>query len=247
MKKRWNSIGGVFEMGVGFALGSIMLYCCAKVANAFAGGRTLLEWATTKGMQLIKIPGSRYLKYDVGEVMSWNVSAKTKLFYQFGTMVVLAFVLGLIVGALCIVFRKPLARFLAQSEPSQGDQPAAPQETKTSRQAIYCLMLALVGTIGFGFLVGFVAFIVGMLARRELAANPRLKGSFLIWAGQVIAALSIAGWLVFMVAPDPFVKDKDSRGALQEQGPMPEDDQGPMPEDDEGPMPEPDEGPGTSE
>ena len=57
------------------------------------------------------------------------------------------------------------------------------------------LILSLVGTVGFGFLLGFLAFVLGAIMVNRPIFVPR-SGRVRAWLGMVIGALDVVAWTV---------------------------------------------------
>lgn len=77
--------------------------------------------------------------------------------------------------------------------------PAAESGQKTSGKAIASLVCGIIGLIVAGIILGIIAVVLGVVARREIAANPRLGGNGLATAGIVIGAIAFVLAVVILI------------------------------------------------
>ena len=82
--------------------------------------------------------------------------------------------------------------------PSCMAQPQFAGKRKTSRLAIVALILAICGTVAFGF-PGFAAVVLGIIAAGTITGRGRRKGAWIAALAIVIGALDIVGWSAFLV------------------------------------------------
>jgi mannose/fructose/N-acetylgalactosamine-specific phosphotransferase system component IIC len=69
---------------------------------------------------------------------------------------------------------------------------ASAATTETSPKAIVSVVLAVLGFLVFPLIPSIAAVIVGQHARREIAADPRLRGDGLAQAGVILGWVGIA-------------------------------------------------------
>lgn len=70
---------------------------------------------------------------------------------------------------------------------------------RTSGKAIAALVLGIVSIFAFGFIAGVIAIILGVLARKEIDADPSLGGRGLATAGLVLGIIGIVLWALVLV------------------------------------------------
>lgn len=90
-------------------------------------------------------------------------------------------------------------------EEHQAPPPAAEGERKTSGKAIASLVCGIIGLIIAGIILGIVAVVLGVMAKREIAANPRLSGAGLATAGIVTGAIGFVLAIVILVTLGPTI------------------------------------------
>jgi len=94
----------------------------------------------------------------------------------------------------------------ADPEASGGYAPPAAQaEQKTSGKAIASLVCGIVGLIIAGIILGIIAVILGIVAKREIDANPNLSGGGLAIAGIAIGAIAFVLAIVILAIGGPTV------------------------------------------
>lgn len=83
--------------------------------------------------------------------------------------------------------------------------PAEGAEQKTSGKAIASLVCGIIGLIIAGIILGIIAVVLGVVAKREIAASPHLKGDGLALAGIILGAISFVLAIVILVTVGPTV------------------------------------------
>jgi len=74
--------------------------------------------------------------------------------------------------------------------------PGAAAASRTSQKATASLVCGIVGFVCFGFILGVVAIILGVYARRDIEGSAgRLGGGGLATAGIVLGVIDIVAWL----------------------------------------------------
>jgi hypothetical protein len=86
-----------------------------------------------------------------------------------------------------------------EEEAHNAPPPAAESGQKTSGKAIASLVCGIIGLIVAGIILGIIAVVLGVVARREIAANPRLGGNGLATAGIVIGAIAFVLAVVILI------------------------------------------------
>ena len=80
------------------------------------------------------------------------------------------------------------------------DYPAAAGQSRTSGYAIASLVLGIVGLVAVPFVASILAIVFGGSARREIAADPSLKGGEYARAGVIVGwvgiGLAVAGVVI---------------------------------------------------
>jgi hypothetical protein len=77
----------------------------------------------------------------------------------------------------------------------------APAEApRTSGKAVASLVFGIAGIPIVGLLLGWFAILFGIMARREMAREPSLRGAGLAAAGVVLGALDIVVWILLAIA-----------------------------------------------
>jgi Domain of unknown function (DUF4190) len=69
---------------------------------------------------------------------------------------------------------------------------------RTSGKAIAALVLGIVSIFAFGFIAGLIAIILGVLARKEIDADPSLGGRGLATAGLVLGIVGVVLWALVL-------------------------------------------------
>lgn len=82
---------------------------------------------------------------------------------------------------------------------------AARPAQRTSGKAIASLICGIIGLVIAGILLGIVAVVLGVVARREIAADPGLTGEGLATAGIVLGAIAFVLALVILITVGPTV------------------------------------------
>jgi hypothetical protein len=77
----------------------------------------------------------------------------------------------------------------SRSRAAEGREQASGDEGRSGK-AIGSLVCAILGMLFAGVVLGLVAVVLGVLARRDIAARPRLRGSGMAMAGIVIGAIA---------------------------------------------------------
>jgi len=89
------------------------------------------------------------------------------------------------------------------SEPSPFDEPQA--EKKTAGKAIAALVCGIISLLIGGIILGIVAVVLGVLARKEIAAEPRLSGAGMALAGIITGALGFVLAAILLAVGGPSV------------------------------------------
>jgi hypothetical protein len=165
--------------GVGFSLSFMSVYDCAYVGTQFEG--SLVGWASFQGMRLLELPGSHLFVSLFGLEEIYNADPNLLIPFRIGFPAVVMVVLGMVVG------------FLWPSRPYVSEQPERPGDTGVWGHGV--LVLSLVGAVGFGFLLGFLAFVLGVLLISRPVPVPK-PSRVSAWLGIVIGALDVAGWTI---------------------------------------------------
>lgn len=86
-----------------------------------------------------------------------------------------------------------------------GNYPGQPQ--KTSGKAIAALVLGICAICVpyVGFVVGIVAIVMGIVARKELKRNPSLKGDGLALTGLILGIVGLVLWILILTVAAAFV------------------------------------------
>lgn len=80
-----------------------------------------------------------------------------------------------------------------------GAPGAASGERRTSGKAIAALVTGILSLLIAGILLGLVAVALGVMARREIAAQPQLGGSGMALAGMITGALGFVLAVVILI------------------------------------------------
>lgn len=83
--------------------------------------------------------------------------------------------------------------------------PAAEAQQKTSGKAIASLVCGIGGLLVAGVILGPIAVILGVVAKREIDADPRLSGDGLAIAGIVVGAIAFVLAIVILITIGPTV------------------------------------------
>jgi hypothetical protein len=83
--------------------------------------------------------------------------------------------------------------------------PPAGAEQKTSGKAIASLVCGVVGLIIAGIILGIIAVILGIVAKREIDANPNLTGGGLAIAGIAVGTIAFVLAIVILATIGPTV------------------------------------------
>ena len=73
-------------------------------------------------------------------------------------------------------------------------------EQKTSGKAIAALVCGIGSLILFGVILGIIAIVLGVIARKEIAGNPQLKGSGMALAGIITGVIGAILAVVLIAA-----------------------------------------------
>lgn len=87
----------------------------------------------------------------------------------------------------------------------EGYTPPAGAEQKTSGKAIASLVCGIIGLLVAGIILGIVAVVLGVVAKREIDADPQLKGDGLAIAGIVVGAIAFVLAVVILITVGPTV------------------------------------------
>ena len=83
-------------------------------------------------------------------------------------------------------------------QPYGGPMNMAP---KTSGKAIAALVCGLVGILCFGIILGVVALVLGLSAKKEIeSSGGQLTGGGMATAGIVLGVIGIAFWVIYIFA-----------------------------------------------
>ena len=94
----------------------------------------------------------------------------------------------------------------AAPQPPEGyAPPPAGAEQKTSGKAIASLVCGIVGLIVAGIILGIIAVVLGVVAKREIEADPRLGGDGLATAGIAVGTIAFVLAIVILVTVGPTV------------------------------------------
>lgn len=85
--------------------------------------------------------------------------------------------------------------------PPAGAQP----EQRKSGKAIASLVCGIVGLVVAGIILGIIAVTLGLLAKREIAADPGLTGGGLATAGIVTGAIGFVLAVVILATIGPTI------------------------------------------
>ncbi|HEV2819803.1 MAG TPA: NUDIX domain-containing protein [Solirubrobacteraceae bacterium] len=83
--------------------------------------------------------------------------------------------------------------------------PAAGSQQKTSGKAIASLVCGVVGLLIAGIILGIIAVILGVVAKREIDADPQLSGDGLAIAGIAVGAIAFVLAVVILITIGPTV------------------------------------------
>ncbi len=81
--------------------------------------------------------------------------------------------------------------------------PAEGAEQKTSGKAIASLVCGIAGLIIAGIILGIIAVILGVVAKREIDASPSITGGGLAIAGIAIGAIAFVLAIVILAIGGP--------------------------------------------
>ncbi|HIE52665.1 MAG TPA: hypothetical protein EYP85_12990 [Armatimonadetes bacterium] len=182
MSAGWRIIRG----GLWFSLIYLLVYNCTYAGMLFEG--TFLGWASFQGQRLLNIPGHRFFAWRYGLEALFNTSPNVLAGYRIGVALVLSFVLGSVWGLLFPFFSRGLG--------PRGSEPADEADAQPSEargMAIASAMLALVGTVAFGYLLGFLAVVFGSLALRRSSQGAERRWACL---GQLWGVFDLVVWTI---------------------------------------------------
>ena len=153
------------------------VYDCAYVCTQFEG--SFIGWASFQGLRLLELPGNHLFVALFGLEEVYNTDPNLLIPFRIGLPVVVMFVLGMVVG------------FLWRPMPPAGRQKESSEDANLLAQVV--LILSLAGVMGFGFLLGFLAFVVGA----AVVSQPtfvRKPGCVCASLGMVIGAFDVVAW-----------------------------------------------------
>jgi len=182
-----SAMGRAVKAGVLMVLFCLFLYDCARFALVVP--ESLLSWGAFQGARVLDYPGTRLFVRLHGEGELWNVSRNVLTVYRLGAVVVIAFLVGAILGL--------LARSRAGREPeSPVDKGGSAGEA--SGLAVASFVIAVVGLPCLGFVLGFIAVVLGTIACRRMARSPDSRGrTSAVW-GRLIGAVDIVLWTILL-------------------------------------------------
>jgi hypothetical protein len=88
-------------------------------------------------------------------------------------------------------------------EPPPFDEPAG--APKTAGKAIAALVCGILSLLVAGVILGVVAVVLGIVARKEIAANPALGGAGMALAGIITGALGFVLAVILLAVGGPGV------------------------------------------
>lgn len=90
---------------------------------------------------------------------------------------------------------------LTPADPVSGEYeaPVAGEATGTAGKAIAALVCGILSLVILGVILGAVAVVLGVLARKEIAVKPGLGGSGMALAGIIVGAVGFVLSIVILV------------------------------------------------
>jgi hypothetical protein len=201
---RRTAVGGVFAaLTFLFVYGNAVFFSNAVPESHFLG------WAAGQGVRVLNMPGESLRQHTVSEEDLWNQGHNAKSRYWIGTGIVLFLAIGLAAGAalhlLLSRMRKPPSGSAAGA-PGPGAGAGAAAEARPGRLpplALASLIVALLGGVAFGQILGYGAVILGWAALAEMKHCPSPRGRWLAWAGILLGAAVLAVWAVTLQIQPP--------------------------------------------
>ena len=163
--------------GIGFSLAFMSVYDCAYVGTQFEG--SFIGWASYQGLRLLQLPGNHLFVLLFGLEEIYNTDPNLLIPFRIGFPVMSMLVLGMIVGFLW--------------RPVSPVEPSVDQDGSFAYQSRAVLVLSLAGMVGFGFVLGLLAFVLGAMVLGQLspaAGTDRVR----VWLGIVIGAFDVVAW-----------------------------------------------------
>jgi hypothetical protein len=180
------------RIAAGLRYGLVAMLFYAAVRGSAASWEHLevvgpsVGWAAAQGARLLDMPGHRVLLAWKGESWGPNHPDEAALFVV-ALPVGLVFIVGFGVG---LLVPRRVRRELPEAE--------AAVEARFGRTlALGAVALALVGAKAYGFLLGFLAVVAALLARRHLP--PRTPGRWLTVVAIGLGTLASLAWLFLLV------------------------------------------------
>ncbi len=166
-------------LGVGFALVFMSVYDCAYVGTQFEG--SFIGWASFQGLRLLELPGNYLFVAIFGLEELYNTDPNFLIPFRIGFPALVAMILGLTVGASVCSNLPP------------ADEPQSNNRTDLWGKA--ALSVALIGTVGFGFVLGLVAFILAALIATQ-PTRVHQEHRTLLNLAMVVGAMDVVVWTI---------------------------------------------------
>ena len=69
-------------------------------------------------------------------------------------------------------------------------------EKRVPREATWSLVLGIIGLFIAGLILGIIAIVLSVKAKKQISANPQLGGEGRATAGLILGILGVAGWAI---------------------------------------------------